>query len=93
MLTAIDDAHQALDPFGRLRAHIWQGQGWQNQYHWLPDNDDVHIAARYEVSINLPKGIIVDWDTRVNPRLYKVPSTRFTQKFQRKSGSLCCKLS
>ncbi|MFN2241317.1 MAG: hypothetical protein ACK2U2_03450, partial [Anaerolineae bacterium] len=48
--------------FGMLRAHIWQGQGWQNQYHWLPDNDDVHIAAKYTVSINIAAGLIVDWE-------------------------------
>ena len=53
--------------FGSLRAHLWEGQGWQNQYHWLPDNDDLHIAARYEVSINIPAGIIVDWEFIVIP--------------------------
>ncbi|HUW14294.1 MAG TPA: DNRLRE domain-containing protein, partial [Anaerolineae bacterium] len=52
---------------GSLRAHLWQGQGWQNQYHWLPDNDDLHIAARYEVSINIPEGILVDWELFVLP--------------------------
>jgi hypothetical protein len=53
--------------FGSLRAHIWQGQGWQNQYHWLPDNDDVHIAARYKVSINIAAGLILDWELVVIP--------------------------
>jgi len=47
---------------GSLRAHLWQGQGWQNQYHWLPDNDDLHIAARYEVSINIAAGLLIDWE-------------------------------
>ncbi len=46
--------------FGSLRAHIWQGQGWQHKYNWLPDNDDVHIAARFKVSINIGTGMIVD---------------------------------
>jgi len=46
--------------FGSLRAHIWQGQGWQHKYNWLPDNDDMHIAARYTVSINIATGMIVD---------------------------------
>ena len=53
--------------FGSLRAHLWQGQGWQNQYHWLPDNDDLHIAARYEVSINIAAGILIDWEFIVIP--------------------------
>jgi hypothetical protein len=53
--------------FGKLRAHIWQGQGWQHQYHWLPDNDDVHIAAKYSVNINIAAGMIVDWEFVVIP--------------------------
>jgi hypothetical protein len=52
---------------GSLRAHLWQGQGWQNRYHWLPDNDDLHIAARFEVSINIPEGILIDWEFIVIP--------------------------
>ena len=46
--------------FGSLRAHIWQGQGWQHKYNWLPDNDDMHIAARYTVSINIATGMVVE---------------------------------
>jgi hypothetical protein len=53
--------------FGLLRAHLWQGQGWQNQYHWLPDNDDVHIAAKYTVNINIAAGMIIDWELVVIP--------------------------
>jgi hypothetical protein len=53
--------------FGSLRAHIWQGQGWQNQYHWLPDNDDVHIAAKYTVSINIAAGLVFEWGAVVIP--------------------------
>jgi hypothetical protein len=53
--------------FGSLRAHLWEGQGWQNQYHWLPDNDDLHIAARFEVSINIAEGLLVDFGPVVLP--------------------------
>jgi hypothetical protein len=53
--------------FGSLRAHLWQGQGWQHQYNWLPDNDDVHIAAKYSVNINIAAGMIIDWEFVVIP--------------------------
>lgn len=47
--------------FGSLRAHLWQGQGWQNKYHWLPDDDSLHIAARFEAKITIKAGLIIDW--------------------------------
>ncbi|MCB0036832.1 MAG: fibronectin type III domain-containing protein, partial [Anaerolineales bacterium] len=47
--------------FGMLKMHLWQGQGWQNKYDWLPDNDDLHTAARFEAQLTIPKGAIIDW--------------------------------
>ncbi|NJK80588.1 MAG: hypothetical protein HC914_12085, partial [Chloroflexaceae bacterium] len=32
--------------FGSFKAHMWQGQGWQNRYDWLPDDDAIHVTAR-----------------------------------------------
>jgi len=70
--------------FGELRAHIWQGQGWQHKYDWLPDNDDMHIAARYKVSINIATGMIVDTAFVVIPPS-DVPLYEFTMAF----GEFC----
>lgn len=47
--------------YGSLRMHVWQGQGWQNKYHWLPDNSDIHMAARFEAKITIGTGMIIDW--------------------------------
>jgi hypothetical protein len=47
--------------WGMLRVHLWQGQGWQHKYHWLPDDDALHVAARFEARINIAAGMIIDW--------------------------------
>lgn len=52
---------------GTLRAHMWQGQGWQHKYDWLPDDGALHVAARFEASVNIPAGIIVDWGPAIVP--------------------------
>jgi hypothetical protein len=46
---------------GFARAHLWQGQGWQNRYQWLPDNDDMHFAGQIGATLIIPEGIILDW--------------------------------
>lgn len=46
---------------GFARAHMWQGQGWQNKYHWLPDNDARHIAAQIAATIHIEQGAAFSW--------------------------------
>lgn len=43
---------------GFLRMHMWRGQGWQNAYHWLPDNDDFHFTGMIGATFNLKEGRI-----------------------------------
>lgn len=47
---------------GFARAHLWQGQGWQNRYSWLPDNDDMHFAGQIGATLILKEGAIADWE-------------------------------
>ncbi|NJL33209.1 MAG: hypothetical protein HC893_04320 [Chloroflexaceae bacterium] len=47
--------------FGSFKAHMWQGQGWQNRYDWLPDDDAIHVTARFEARLQIPGGFILDW--------------------------------
>src|SRR5690606_19826421 len=44
--------------WGQLRMHIWQGQGWQHKYSWLPDDDAIHVASRFTARLNIPAGAI-----------------------------------
>jgi hypothetical protein len=45
--------------------HIWQGQGWQGQYSWLPANAEMHMTASLSAEFTIPDGEIVDswWAT------------------------------
>lgn len=43
---------------GFLRMHMWRGQGWQNAYHWLPDNDDFHFTGMIGATFLLKEGRI-----------------------------------
>lgn len=47
--------------YGMIRAHMWQGCGWQCRYEHLADDEELHFAGRFESDVNLPKGIILDW--------------------------------
>jgi hypothetical protein len=51
------------DPWitGRILAHMWTGQGWQNRYKWLPDNDDTHITAEISAEFKIKEGQIFSW--------------------------------
>lgn len=46
---------------GMLRAHMWQGQGFANRYSYLPDNDEIHIAAQASVTILIKQGAAFSW--------------------------------
>lgn len=45
---------------GGLRMHAWIGQGWQNKYYWLPNNDDFHFTGSIQATLKIPKGYIAD---------------------------------
>jgi hypothetical protein len=47
--------------YGMFRAHMWQGQGWQHKYNWLPDDSATHMAARFTASVTIKAGLILDW--------------------------------
>ncbi|HYF62913.1 MAG TPA: hypothetical protein VD886_08885, partial [Herpetosiphonaceae bacterium] len=42
------------------RGHLWKGQGWQNRYSWLPDNDETHLAAELAATITIHEGDILE---------------------------------
>lgn len=46
--------------YGMLKLHVWQGQGWQNRYSWLPDDDALHAAARFEAALTIGSGDIIE---------------------------------
>ncbi|MFN8488786.1 MAG: fibronectin type III domain-containing protein [Caldilineaceae bacterium] len=51
------------DPWvtGFMRAHLWQGQGFNHRYSWLPDNDETHIAAEIGADVLIRKGAAFSW--------------------------------
>ena len=53
-----DKGNDAWWIFGRARFHLWQGQGWQHKYSWLPDNSDMHFAGSIEAKIDVKQGQI-----------------------------------
>ncbi|MFQ5613849.1 MAG: hypothetical protein ACE5H9_17145, partial [Anaerolineae bacterium] len=68
---------------GHLRAHMWRGQGWQHKYHWLPDDDSLHVTARFEARFSIPKGELIDW------AFVKVPPSTITLEFELAFGEFC----
>ncbi len=46
---------------GFARAHLWQGQGWQHRYHWLPDDNTQHFAGQIGATLTIQEGAILDW--------------------------------
>ncbi|MCB0188701.1 MAG: hypothetical protein KDE31_30740, partial [Caldilineaceae bacterium] len=44
---------------GFARAHMWQGQGWQNRYSWLPDNDAMHFAGEIGATITIEESAVM----------------------------------
>ncbi len=45
---------------GGIYLHAWVGQGWQNKYHWLPNNSDFHFTGSIWAQINIESGMVVD---------------------------------
>lgn len=53
---------------GTVRAHAWQGQGWQHRYPWLPDNDEEHFTAQIASTFTLYDGALIDaWPLVIPP--------------------------
>lgn len=46
---------------GNVHAHLWKGQGWQNKYHWLPNDNATHFAGSIAASINIKAGQAFSW--------------------------------
>lgn len=44
---------------GFARAHLWQGQGWQNRYSWLPDNNEMHFAGEIGATITIEESAVM----------------------------------
>jgi hypothetical protein len=68
---------------GGLRMHAWIGQGWQNKYSWLPDNDDFHFAGSIEATLKIPEGYIGDVG------IAELPPFDFTRAVKIAFGEFC----
>lgn len=58
--------------YGLFTAHMWQGQGWQHKYNWLPDDNATHMTASFQAQITIKAGMILDWT------LVKIPPDDLT---------------
>lgn len=47
---------------GDVHAHLWKGQGWQNKYHWLPNDNATHFAGSIAASIEIDAGQAFSWE-------------------------------
>ena len=53
---------------GTVRAHAWQGRGWQDKYAWLPDDGANHFAAQIEATFTIYEGAVLDiWPLVIPP--------------------------
>ena len=46
---------------GELYMHAWIGQGFQNKYPWLPDNNDFHFTGYVQAWLSVPEDYIIEW--------------------------------
>ena len=68
---------------GQLRLHAWLGQGWQNKYDWLPDDDTFHFTGSIKASLSIPEGYVAD----VGP--VKLPPFDFVIEVKIAFGEFC----
>ena len=52
---------------GSFGMHGWVGQGWQNKYNWLPDNNSFHFTGTIKGTVKIPKGELI------NKKYFKLP--------------------
>jgi len=46
---------------GNVHAHLWDGQGWQHKYKWLPDDNQSHFSGSIGANIKINKGSMFSW--------------------------------
>lgn len=46
---------------GELYMHAWIGQGFQNKYPWLPDNNDFHFTGYVQAWLHIPEDYLIEW--------------------------------
>jgi hypothetical protein len=46
---------------GDVHAHVWKGQGWQNKYAWLPNDEATHFAGSIAAEIGIDAGQAFSW--------------------------------
>jgi hypothetical protein len=46
---------------GDVHAHLWKGQGWQNKYNWLPNDNATHFAGSIAAGIDIDAGQAFSW--------------------------------
>jgi hypothetical protein len=44
---------------GELYMHAWIGQGFQNKYPWLPDNNDFHFTGYIQAGLYIPEDYVI----------------------------------
>ncbi|MFN8446901.1 MAG: fibronectin type III domain-containing protein [Caldilineaceae bacterium] len=72
---------------GFARAHLWQGQGWQHRYNWLPDDDTMHFTGQIAASIMIKEGQIGE----LGP--IKLPPSNIEVKIEVSFGEFCVNAS
>ena len=68
---------------GYLYLHAWRGQGWQNKYPWLPDDDAFHFTGEIGGQVAIPKGELID------AKLFKIPPFSISIKADISFGEFC----
>lgn len=53
---------------GHVAAHVWQGQGWQGQYYWLPADSAIHASGSFAAELRINQGFIkIKWAPDLPP--------------------------
>ncbi len=47
--------------YGSLKLHAWVGQGWQNKYSWLPNNNDFHFTGSIKGFVRLEEDLVAPY--------------------------------
>lgn len=74
---------------GKAWAHVWRGQGWQNKYSWLPNDDKTYFSAGAELAARVPKGGIVEDLDLLFDTINVPPSEISLGKISAKVGDFC----
>jgi hypothetical protein len=55
-------AHYSSWLTGDVHAHLWKGQGWQNKYSWLPNDNATHFSGSISAKIQIDAGQAFSWE-------------------------------